>query len=108
MQLSILAQNLSNCLCRPPHPCSTPIPPPFQSKLQQTWDTSTWQEEYPHDIPRQRNNKDCGVFALMFINRLSLRGAAFDFLQEDMLVNVRAAITCDLLDGAITATGSRG
>lgn len=50
---------------------------------------------------------DCGVFVLMFLNRLGLRAGSFDFQQDDISVHVRAAITCDLLDGAIKATGSR-
>jgi Ulp1 family protease len=68
------------------------------------WDTSSWREEYPQAIPQQNNGVDCGVFALMFCNRMSVRGGGFDFTQQDISVNVRAAIVCDLLDGAISAT----
>lgn len=80
----------------------------MQDKLQATWDTSEWEEVYPHDIPRQQNGFDCGVFALMFCNRMGIRGGAFDFQQEHIRYNVRAAIVCDLLDGKIQATAWRG
>jgi Ulp1 family protease len=62
---------------------------------------------YPRDIPRQANGVDCGVFALMFCNRMGLRGGAFDFRQEDISVNVRVAITHDLLEGKIQLSGKR-
>jgi hypothetical protein len=44
------------------------------------------------------------VFALLFINRLAVRGAGFDFEQGDLVRDARAAIACDLLAGAIDAT----
>lgn len=79
----------------------------LQDKLKVTWDTSGWEEVYPTDIPQQQNGFDCGVFALMFCNRMGLKGGAFDFRQQDISVNVRVAITCDLLDGAIKATARK-
>jgi len=79
----------------------------LQDKLKVTWDTSGWKEVYPTDIPQQQNGFDCGVFALMFCNRMGLKGGAFDFRQQDISVNVRVAITCDLLDGAIKATARK-
>lgn len=44
------------------------------------------------------------MFALMFCNRMSVRGGGFDFTQQDVSINVRASMVCDLLDGAISAT----
>jgi hypothetical protein len=44
----------------------------------------------------------------MFCNRMGVRGGAFDFQQEHISYNVRAAIVCDLLDGKIQATAWRG
>ncbi|PNH04266.1 Sentrin-specific protease 1 [Tetrabaena socialis] len=49
-------------------------------KLKQRWDTSKWAIEFPKNIPRQRNGCDCGVFAIMFADRLGL-GVPFDFDQ---------------------------
>ncbi|KAF8066180.1 ULP1A [Scenedesmus sp. PABB004] len=71
-----------------------------KDKLQETWDTSpsAWAEEYPGGIPRQANGYDCGVFALLFLDRLGA-GAAFDFEQPDMPA-ARVRIACALLDGA--------
>lgn len=79
-----------------------------QDKLQASWDTTSWEEVYPADIPRQENGFDCGVFALMFCNRMGVRGAGFDFTQDDIRHNIRAAIVCDMLDGRIAATAWRG
>lgn len=79
-----------------------------QDKLKVTWDTSDWQEVYPRSIPQQQNGYDCGVFALMFCNRMGTKGGAFDFRQADIQFNIRAAIVCDLLDGKIQATAWRG
>lgn len=104
--------SLTHCLSlSPPSHTHTHLPTHTpttkQDKLKATWDTSSWEAVYPQDIPRQQNGYDCGVFALMFCNRMAMKGGFFDFLQSDISVNIRAAITCDLLDGAIKATGSK-
>jgi Ulp1 family protease len=52
----------------------------LQDKRQETWDTASWQVLCPEDIPRQTNGCDCGVFSLLFCNRLGL-GQPFDFAQ---------------------------
>lgn len=60
----------------------------------------SWPELYPSDIPRQTNGCDCGVFSLLFCNRLGA-GMAFDFDQPDLLINARVKIACELLDGKL-------
>lgn len=74
-----------------------------QAKLGEDWDTSSWAEQFPTDTPRQGNDCDCGVFVLMACNRLGLKGGVFDFNQQDM-VNIRAAVACDLVLGRIVAS----
>jgi hypothetical protein len=52
----------------------------LQDKRGEAWDTASWQVLHPTNIPRQTNSCDCGVFSLLFCNRLGL-GQPFDFLQ---------------------------
>ncbi|KXZ50406.1 hypothetical protein GPECTOR_16g579 [Gonium pectorale] len=54
-----------------------------EDKLKTRWDTSKWRREFPKAIPEQRNGCDCGVFSIMFADRLGA-GAALDFSQADM------------------------
>lgn len=60
---------------------------------------------YPTDLPKQDNDYDCGVFALMACNRLGLKGGMFDFDQAYM-VNLRAAIAHDLQAAKIVASAN--
>lgn len=72
----------------------------LQDKRKEVWDTESWPELWPEDIPRQCNGCDCGVFALLFCSRLGL-GAPFDFHQDDLLLNARVKVCCELLDGRL-------
>jgi hypothetical protein len=91
------------------HVLHTPHTPPYpllhwQDKLKQKWDASSWPRSYPKNIPRQTNGNDCGVFTLLYANRLGL-GAAWDFSQADLLVNGRVRVTCELLEGRLRDMG---
>ena len=55
-----------------------------------------WETIYPKDIPRQHNGCDCGVFTVMYANRLGL-GRGFDFQTQDMVRDMRIRIGGDLL-----------
>jgi Ulp1 family protease len=48
-------------------------------------DFSSWPKLYPSDIPKQTNGYDCGLFLLMFMDRLGM-GLPFDFNQGHMSV----------------------
>ncbi|KAG2485480.1 hypothetical protein HYH03_015755 [Edaphochlamys debaryana] len=54
-----------------------------KDKLKQDWNRAEWRVEFPKAIPTQRNGCDCGVFAIMFADRLGA-GVPFDFDQPDM------------------------
>lgn len=74
-----------------------------QDKLGEVWQTTEWAEECPSDLPRQDNDNDCGVFALMACNRLGLKRDVFDFSQQYM-TNLRAAVAHDLRAGRVAAS----
>jgi len=44
---------------------------------------SQWKDSYPADIPTQHNRHDCGMFMLLYMDRLA-RGAPLDFSQKDI------------------------
>ena len=46
-------------------------------------DVSQWRRVYPSNIPTQTNGFDCGLFSLMYADRLSM-GLPFEFNQRDM------------------------
>ncbi|WIA13881.1 hypothetical protein OEZ85_002453 [Tetradesmus obliquus] len=75
-----------------------------KDKRGEAWDTASWEVACPEDIPRQANGCDCGVFSLLFCNRLGL-GVPFDFAQADLLVNARVRIACELMDGRLPLPG---
>lgn len=75
-------------------------PAALQDKLKEDWDCQSWPEMYPRNIPRQLNGCDCGVFSLLFCNRLGA-GMAFDFAQADLEINARVKVACELLDGKL-------
>eukprot|EP00775_Hariotina_reticulata_P005601 gene5601-5839_t len=74
-----------------------------KDKLKQDWDVDSWPEHFPSAIPRQTNGCDCGVFTLLYASRLGL-GRLFDFRQDDLLVDARVKMTCELLDIKIHST----
>ncbi len=74
----------------------------MQDKLGETWDVSAWPVEYAADVPRQGNGWDCGMFALLFANRLGL-GTPFDFRQADLLRDARVRVACELMDCRVAA-----
>lgn len=77
----------------------------MQDKLGEAWQTADWAEEYPKDLPRQDNDYDCGVYALMACNCLGLKGRMFDF-DQDYMVNLRAAIAHDLQASKVVASAN--
>lgn len=46
-------------------------------------DCSKWRRVFPKDIPRQANGFDCGLFVLMYADRLGM-GLPFEFHQRHM------------------------
>ena len=63
-----------------------------ESKFAAPW--SEWRTVCNHDIPKQTNNKDCGVFVCALAAYRS-QGRALDYTEEDM-VNFRKMITLTL------------
>jgi len=46
-------------------------------------DLSQWQDTFPATIPTQHNGHDCGMFMLLYMDRLS-NGMPLDFSQTDI------------------------
>lgn len=69
-----------------------------RDKLGQEWDVSTWRVVTP-DVRLQYGSLDCGVFTLLFANRLSLgRGFDFNQCQDHTRESCRVRVACELLD----------
>lgn len=54
-----------------------------RDKLNQNLDIDTWDQDYPQDIPEQRNGCDCGMFMIKYADFHS-RGDHLMFTQEHM------------------------
>lgn len=54
-----------------------------RDKLSREFDFEEWVESCPKNIPAQQNGYDCGVFSLVYAEKLSRR-APFNFSQKDM------------------------
>ncbi|KAG1673549.1 hypothetical protein FOA52_003849 [Chlamydomonas sp. UWO 241] len=67
-----------------------------RDKLKVELDTSSWVRVHRSDVPRQRNGCDCGMFTILYADRLGL-GRAFDFTQNDVTTNARVKVLHRLL-----------
>jgi Ulp1 family protease len=76
---------------RPLIPCPALVHPPPRQEL----DTSSWPVLTPQ-VRLQENGCDCGVFTMLFANRVSL-GRGFDFRQSDVRLWARVRVANELL-----------
>jgi sentrin-specific protease 1 len=70
-----------------------------KNKLDETWDPDEWIEDYPKNIPLQKNGCDCGVFMIKYADYLS-SDAELAFSQKHMEY-FRKRMVSDILEVGI-------